>query len=79
MTYAKREEIFSKEYITTRELADLLGVDISTASTKLKAIKLKTGDRLGIKGKIHVQDYLDYYGLDGSSKRYSLGIKKEED
>lgn len=65
----RREEIFSKEFITTGELAELLGLDKCTASTVLNNIKRVT-DRLGIKGKIHVQDYIDYYHL--PQERYSI-------
>lgn len=56
MTYAEREAIFSKEYISTKELAALFGMNISTASTFLQTIKRRVGDRLGIRGKIHIQD-----------------------
>lgn len=70
MTYAEREEIFSKDYITTRELADLLGIAYTKASTLLQQIKRVTGDRLGIKGKLHVQDYSDHYHLNGEQSRY---------
>ena len=63
MTYAEREAIFSKEYI-------------STASTFLQTIKRRVGDRLGIRGKIHIQDYLDFFNLDGSSQRYSKLIEE---
>lgn len=79
MTYAERQEIFSKEYITTKELAELLGIAYTKASTLLQTIKRKTGDRLGIKGKIHIQDYLDYYHLDGSSQRYSMELQGEDE
>lgn len=70
MTYADRELIFSKDYITTQELADLLGIAYTKASTLLQQIKRRTGDRLGIKGKLHIQDYLDYYHLNGEQPRY---------
>lgn len=70
MTYSERELIFSKDYITTQELADLLGIAYTKASTLLQTIKRKTGDRLGIKGKLHVQDYLDFYHLNGEQPRY---------
>ncbi len=76
MTYAERENIFSKEYITTKELADLLGLAYANASTLMQTIKRKTGDRLNIRGKIHVQDYLDYFKLDGSSGRYKKTEKE---
>lgn len=68
MTYEDRERIFSKEIITYLELAELLQVDPSTASTILNSIKKKS-DRLHIRGKIHVQDYLDYFGIK-SLERY---------
>ncbi len=76
MTYAEREAIFSKEYISTKELAALFGMNISTASTFLQTIKRRVGDRLGIRGKIHIQDYLDFFNLDGSSQRYSKLIEE---
>ena len=64
MTYARREEIFSKDYITTQELQELLGyADLSSASKKVGEIKRAVGDRLGVKGKIHVEDYLEYFGI----------------
>lgn len=68
MTYEKREEIFSKEIITYIELAELLQVDPTTASTILNKIKFKT-DRLHLRGKIHIQDYIDYYNIT-SLERY---------
>lgn len=62
MTFKEREQIFSKEIITYKELAILLEVDVCTASTILNSIKSKY-DRLHIRGKIHVQDYLDYFKI----------------
>ena len=59
MTYERREEIFSKEAISTPEMAELLGVSQSEASVKIKEMKRRAGDRLGIKGRIHVQDYFE--------------------
>ncbi len=59
MTYQRREEIFSKEAISTPEMAELLGVSLSEASVKIGNMKRKVGDRLGIKGRIHIQDYLE--------------------
>ena len=64
MTYEKREEIFSKDYITTQELQELLGYkSLSQASVKMGDIKRAVGDRLGIKGRIHTEDYIEYYGI----------------
>ncbi len=64
MTYAERELIFSKDFITTQELQALLGYsNISGASAKMGEIKRVVGDRLGIKGKIHTEDYLEYFKI----------------
>ena len=64
MTYARREEILSKDYITTQELQELLGyANLPSASAKMSEIKRVVGDRLGVKGKIHVEDYLAYFKI----------------
>ncbi len=62
MTYAKREEIFSKDYLTISDVQELLGLSYGDAAKKIRDIK-RRNDRLGIQGKIHVQDYLDYFAL----------------
>ena len=64
MTYARREEIFSKEAITTGELQELLGFNnLSDASSKMTEIKHVVGDRLGVKGRLHIADYLEYFKI----------------
>ena len=73
MTYAEREEIFSKEYLTIADIQSLLGMKYQDAARTIRNIKRRT-DRLGIRGKIHVQDYFDYYQI--STDRYT---KPEED
>lgn len=62
MTYQRREEIFSREALGCSEIMELLGVGKSTAYNIIAEIK-RSNDRLGIEGKVHVQDYLDYYNL----------------
>lgn len=62
MTYAEREEIFSKEYLSIADIQILLGLQYQDAAKTIRNIKRRT-DRLGIRGKIHVQDYLDYYKI----------------
>ena len=64
MTYERREEIFSKEVITLTEMEELLCLSKSAASLKMKEIKRKVGDRLGIIGRIHIQDYIDWLELE---------------
>lgn len=62
MTYAEREKIFSKEVLTTAEIAQLLDMTLPQASTIVTSIKRKS-DRLKMRGKVHVQDYLDYFKI----------------
>lgn len=62
MTYEKREEMFSKDYLTIEDIEELLGVGYQVAARIIRNIRRKT-DRLGTLGKIHVQDYLDYFNL----------------
>lgn len=68
MTYSEREEIMSKDVMTTAELAKLLDCNIATASTTLGDIKTfieRNGGkpRITTRGKLHVQDYCDYYRI----------------
>lgn len=62
MTYSEREQIFSKDYLTIADMQELLGLSYGDAARVIREIKRKS-DRLGIQGKVHVQDYLDYYAL----------------
>ncbi len=77
MTYERREQILAKEVITTSEFAELFGISYSDASSQINAIKRRIeadGKIVRIKkqGKLHVQDYLDCFGI--QSNRYE---KKE--
>lgn len=74
MTYERREEIFSKEYLTTDDLMELYGLDKSQASTLLNNIKRKVGDRLDKKGKVHMQDYFEAFDLNPADYRPSTSI-----
>ena len=62
MTYAMQEEIFSKEYLSIEDIQELLGMSYDDAARTIRNIKRRT-DRLGIRGKLHVQDYLDYFQI----------------
>ena len=62
MTYAKREEMFSKDYLSIGDIQELLGLHYQDAARTMRNIKRRT-DRLGIRGKLHVQDYLDYFKI----------------
>lgn len=73
MTYARREEIFSKDFIDTHELQEILGFsNLPSASKKMSEIKRVVGDRLGVKGKLHIEDYLEFFNI--KTDRYKKPI-----
>ena len=81
MTYSRREEIFSKDYISIADMQDLLGMGYDDAAKMIRDIKraLKInpkfngqGVRLDVQGRLHVQDYLDYFNIP-SAERYRQG------
>ena len=77
MDYKRREEIFSKDHITTKEIQELLGFKtLGEASSMMTKIRLKVGDRLGIRGRIHTEDYFAYFGI--STDRYVKPIEDTE-
>ena len=57
-----RNEILSQEVLNNKDIQDLLGVGQTTASSIFSCIK-KNKDRLGLAGKIHIQDYYDYFNI----------------
>jgi hypothetical protein len=57
-----RTEIFDKDVITIEDLQHLLGLTYQVAARKMREIKFHS-DRLGIQGKIHTEDYFDYFRI----------------
>lgn len=74
MTAEERREIFAKEILTADDIVRLYACSRHTAYEIIRNIKLRY-NRLGDKfpGKVHIQDYLDCYGLDRNSPRYNGG------
>jgi hypothetical protein len=76
MTNAEREQIFSKDVLTTADVQKLFECSRRVAGDIIRNIKLRS-NRLEIDGgtkyagKVHVQDYLDVYHLDRNSSRYN--------
>lgn len=69
MTYSEREEIMSKDVMTGADIQKLQGCNASQASRIITDIKYaieKRGDkpRINQRGKLHTQDYLDFYRLE---------------
>ncbi len=78
MDYKRREEIFAKDYITTKEIQELLGFKSqSQASQMMMQIKRVVGDMLGVKGKIHTEDYFAYFGVQPTDRYNQLTRDRE--
>lgn len=74
MTYEEREAMFSKEALNNEDIQKLFGVCRTEATNIMMRIKRKTGDRLGVKGRLHIEDYLKHFGIEAN--RY---VKKHPD
>lgn len=77
MTYERREEIFSKDILNIKDLMDLMDLPYQQAAALMREIKRKH-DRLNVLGKIHVQDYLDHFKLDGGERYGKKNHMREE-
>lgn len=71
MTYEEREAIFAKEAITLQDFCQLYSLSKGAASVKMNDIKRQVGDRLGIQGRLHIEDYLAWVNLHSATpERY---------
>ena len=77
MTLAQRREMFAKDYLDLTDLSMMLGTCYTRASEIVTEIKFNTRDRLHTRGRVHVQDYFDYYHLD--PKNYYRGNPEDEE
>lgn len=78
MNSVNREEIFSKDYLTIRDIEILLGTTYQVAARLIRQIKFKT-DRLGLRGKIHIEDYFDYYNITDRQRYLKQEVKNDDD
>ena len=78
MNYVNREEIFSKDYLTIRDMEILLGTTYQVAARLIRQIKFKT-DRLGLRGKIHIEDYFDYYNITDRQRYLKQEVEDNDD
>lgn len=62
MTYARREEIFSKETMTITEFGEVMNLSYQMAARTIRDIK-RVSNRPQIQGKLLVEDFFDYYGI----------------
>lgn len=63
MTYAEREQIFAKEILSADDIALLFDCDKGAAYKTIRKIRAGSADRLGVEGKCHVQDYMEFFKL----------------
>lgn len=75
MTPEERNQIFAKDYLSVKDIMALYGLKYDKAAALIRKIRFKH-DRLHMRGKIHVQDYIDYYGLDIA--RYCVPVPEEQ-
>lgn len=75
MTYEEREQLLSKEALRLEDLMALLDISRSAASELAIRIKRSAGDRLGIKGRVHILDFFKFFGIDDRSPRYYQKVK----
>lgn len=61
--YERRSEIFAKDVLNLDDLAFLLDTTYTVASRKMSEMKRVVGDKLGVKGKILVDEYLQYFQI----------------
>ena len=77
MTYAEREEIFAKEVLDVKDIQKMFECDKGAAYKLIRRIRAGSADRLGIEGKCHIQDYIDYFKLP-TIERYGRKIEERE-
>lgn len=82
MTSQERDEIFAKEYLSIDDFQKLFGINDSDASRLMNDFKKKLTVGLGrelrwsVRGKMHVQDYLD--AIEVKTDRYKSIIVVNE-
>lgn len=78
MTFARREEIFSKDVITIPELQELLVLpSYGEAARMMRQIKRRF-DRYPVQGRLHVEDYKAYFEIPEDNQRYFPEPEKPE-
>ena len=82
MTYAKREEIFSKEYLSIVDLQELFDLEYQGAAKLMRDIKRGfevrgQALRLDLQGKLHTQDYFEHFRIT-SIERYLKTMTNEQ-
>ena len=77
MTYARREEIFSKETMSITEFGEVMNLTYQMAARVIRDIK-KASNRPQIQGKLLVEDFFDYYGITDKQRYVKEQIELSE-
>ena len=77
-TYAQREQIFAKEYLDVNDFMLLFGISLPSAYKLIREVK-RNSDRLKIQGRVHIQDYFEYFDIPDTSRYVQPKEVKSDD
>lgn len=88
MTMQEREEIFAKDVLTIEDIQLLLVMKYQDAAKFIRTVKQalemnpkynEQGVRLDIQGRLHVQDYLDYFNITNMNRYVGTQLEEGEE
>lgn len=62
MTYARREEIFSKETMSINEFGEVMNLSYQMSAKVIRDIK-RVSERPQMQGVLLIEDFFDYYKI----------------
>lgn len=77
MTYARREEIFSKDMMSIEEFGEVMGLSYQMAARVIRNIKRKS-HRPQMRGVLLVEDFFEYYKIT-DKQRYLKDMEDAQD
>lgn len=77
-TYTQREQIFAKEYLDVNDFMRLFGISLPSAYKLIREVK-RNLDRLKIQGRVHIQDYFEYFDIPDTSRYVQPKEVKSDD
>lgn len=77
-TYTQREQIFAKEYLDVNDFMRLFGISLPSAYKLIREVK-RNSDRLKIQGRVHIQDYFEYFDISETSRYVQPKEVKSDD
>lgn len=88
MTWNKRSDIFAKDVLTIEDIQELLCMSYQDAAKFIRdakqALKMNPkynnqGVRLDIQGRLHVQDYFDYFNITNMNRYVGTQLEEGEE